>query len=118
MPSRLGHGLYKKIVALKNIFRCIIIVKLLAVLCDITLSLCRYNRRAIFNNARLLWRCVTMVFKAEKLQPDSGVRVYSSAHIVEQLSYIKSPDLLLILQAILILMISHTLSCSARSSMQ
>ena len=26
MPSRLGHGLYKKIVALKNIFRCIYII--------------------------------------------------------------------------------------------
>ena len=25
MPSRLGHGLYKKIDCLKNIFRCIII---------------------------------------------------------------------------------------------
>ena len=26
MPSRLGHGLYKKIIALKNIFRCIKII--------------------------------------------------------------------------------------------
>ena len=27
MPSRLGHGLYKKIDRLKNIFRCIYIIR-------------------------------------------------------------------------------------------
>ena len=31
MPSRLGHGLYKKIDRLKNIFRCIYIIKTLTV---------------------------------------------------------------------------------------
>ena len=36
MPSRLGHGLYKKIDRLKNIFRCIYIIKLLCGRKDLT----------------------------------------------------------------------------------
>ena len=32
MPSRLGHGLYKKIDRLKNIFRCIYITRVITII--------------------------------------------------------------------------------------
>ena len=41
MPSRLGHGLYKKIVALKNIFRCIYIM---------TIVYCHADPNIVFNS--------------------------------------------------------------------
>ena len=52
MPSRLGHGLYKKIVALKNIFRCIILYIIINArgLSSRTPAHARYTMHAILIN--------------------------------------------------------------------
>ena len=47
MPSRLGYGLYKKIVALKNIFRCIYKLCLMSQLWDNVASMHDH----VFNNS-------------------------------------------------------------------